>query len=61
MNDEMKMKGGSGTKCKPQYRERMLNVFIRIFLYQWRKQLSRILRFQTQEKFADIWLCLQFK
>jgi hypothetical protein len=27
MNDEMKMKGGSGTKCKPQYSERMLNVF----------------------------------
>jgi hypothetical protein len=27
MNDEMKMKGGSGMKCKPQYLERMLNVF----------------------------------
>jgi hypothetical protein len=27
MNDEMEMMGGSGTKCKPQYSERMLNVF----------------------------------
>jgi hypothetical protein len=27
MNDEIKMKGGSGTRCKPQYSERMLNVF----------------------------------
>jgi hypothetical protein len=27
MNDEMEMKGGSGTKCKPQYSVRMLNVF----------------------------------
>jgi hypothetical protein len=27
MNDEMGMKGGSRTKCKPQYSERMLNVF----------------------------------
>ncbi len=27
MNDEMEMKGGSETKCKPQYSERMLNVF----------------------------------
>ncbi len=31
---------------------------IRIFLHQLRKQLSRILHFQTQEKFADIWLVL---
>ncbi len=31
---------------------------IRIFLHQLRKQLSSILRFQTQEKFADIWLVL---
>jgi hypothetical protein len=23
MNDEIEMKGGSGTKCKPQYSERM--------------------------------------
>ncbi len=29
-----------------------------IFLQQLRKQLSRILRFQIQEKFADIWLVL---
>jgi hypothetical protein len=27
MNDEMKMKGGIGTRCKPQYSERMLNIF----------------------------------
>ncbi len=27
MNDEMEMTGGSGRKCKPQYSERMLNVF----------------------------------
>jgi hypothetical protein len=27
MNDEMERKGWSGTKCKPQYSERMLNVF----------------------------------
>ncbi len=27
MNDEIEMKGGSETKCKPQYSERMLNVF----------------------------------
>ncbi len=27
MNAEMKMKGWSGTKCKPLYSERMLNVF----------------------------------
>jgi hypothetical protein len=27
MNDEIEMKGGSGTKCKPQYSERMLNIF----------------------------------
>jgi hypothetical protein len=58
MNDEMEMKGGSGTKCKPQYSERMLNVFTHIFLHQMRKQLSRILRFQTQQKFADVWLVL---
>jgi hypothetical protein len=38
MNDEMEMKGGSGTKCKPQYSERMLNVLIRIFLHQMRKR-----------------------
>jgi hypothetical protein len=25
MNDEMEMKGGSGTKCKSQYSEKMLN------------------------------------
>ncbi len=31
---------------------------IRIFLHQLRKQLCRILHFQTQEKFADIWLVL---
>ncbi len=58
MKDEMKMKGGSGTKCKPQYSERMLTFLIRIFLHQLRKQLSRILRFQTQEKFTDILLVL---
>ncbi len=27
MNEEMEMKGGSGTKRKPKYSERMLNVF----------------------------------
>jgi hypothetical protein len=27
MNDEMRVKGGSGLRCKPQYSERMLNVF----------------------------------
>jgi hypothetical protein len=27
MNDEVEMKGGGGTKCKPQDSERMLNVF----------------------------------
>ncbi len=27
MNDEMEMKGGSGRECKPQYSERMLNIF----------------------------------
>jgi hypothetical protein len=27
MNDEMVMMGGSGTKCKFQYSERMLNIF----------------------------------
>jgi hypothetical protein len=27
MNDEIKMMGRSGTKCKPQYSERMLNDF----------------------------------
>jgi hypothetical protein len=31
---------------------------IRIILHQLRKQLSRILRFQTQDKFEDIWLVL---
>ncbi len=31
---------------------------IRIFLLQLRKQLPKILRLQTQEKFADIWLGL---
>jgi hypothetical protein len=27
MNDEIRMKRRSGTKCKPQYSERKLNVF----------------------------------
>jgi hypothetical protein len=27
MNDEMKMRGGRGMWCKPQYSERMLNFF----------------------------------
>jgi hypothetical protein len=27
MKDEKRMKGGSGTRCKLQYSERMLNVF----------------------------------
>jgi hypothetical protein len=57
MNDEMKMKGWSGTKCKPQYSDRMLKVF-NLHLSTSVEKASRILRFQTQEKFADIWLLL---
>jgi hypothetical protein len=38
MNDEMMMKGGSGTKCKPQYWENAERFLIYIFLHQKRKQ-----------------------
>jgi hypothetical protein len=27
MIEEMKMRGGSGARCKPQYSDRMMNVF----------------------------------
>jgi hypothetical protein len=58
MNDEMEMMGGSGTKCKPQYSERMLNVFNPHLSAPDEKAVVYNLRFQTQEKFTDIWLVL---
>ncbi len=33
MNDEMVMMGVSGMKCKPQYSERMLNVFNPLIIF----------------------------
>ncbi len=42
MNDEMGMKGGSGTWYKPQYLRVFWTFLIHIFLHQLRKQLSRI-------------------
>jgi hypothetical protein len=42
MNDEMMMKGGSGTKCKPQYSERMLNGFDPYLSAPDEKAVSRI-------------------
>jgi hypothetical protein len=38
MNNEMEMKGGSGTKCKPQYLRECWTFLIHIFLHQMRKQ-----------------------
>jgi hypothetical protein len=42
MNDEMAMKGGNGMKCKPQYSERMLNIFDPHFSAPDEKTESRI-------------------
>jgi hypothetical protein len=38
----MEMKGGSETKCKPQYSERMLNVFNLLLSAPDEKAVSRI-------------------
>ena len=57
MNDEMSMKRRVGTKGKPIV-ERMLNVFDLHFPTPAVEAMSRILRFQNQEKFANIWLVL---
>ncbi len=54
----MNMKGGSGTWCKPQYSENMLNVFNPHLPTPAKKAVVQNLRFLTQEKFADIWLVL---
>ncbi len=57
MNDEMRLKGGSGTWCKPQ----CFNVLIHIFLHQLRKQLSRIYTSKSRRNLQTFGWCLQFK
>ncbi len=56
MNDEMVMKGRVERSANPNT-ERMLNVFDLHLLHQKRKQCLD-LRFQNQEKLANIWLVL---
>ncbi len=57
MNYEMMMKGGSGTKCKPQYWENAER-FWSTFFYTRRESSVQNLHFQNQEKFVNIWLVL---
>ncbi len=56
----MKWRWGEGVErdANPNILRECWMFIISIFLHQLRKQLSWILRFQTQEKFEDIWLVL---
>ncbi len=57
----MGMKGGTGTKCKPQYSERMLNVFDPNFSAPDEKAASRICASQPRRNLQTFGRCLQFK
>jgi hypothetical protein len=61
MNDEMAMKGGSGTKCKPQYSERMLNIFDPHLSAPDEKTESRICASKPRRNLQTFAWCLQFK
>ncbi len=61
MNDEMGMKGGSGTKCRPQYSERMLNVFDPHLSAPDEKAVSRICASKPRRNMQTFGRCLQFK
>ncbi len=60
MNDEMEMKGGSGTKCKPQYSERMLNVFDPHPSAPDEKAVSKIFASKPRRNLQTFGWCLQF-
>jgi hypothetical protein len=61
MNDEMEMKGESGTKCKPQYSERMLNIFDPHLSALDEKAVSRIFASKPRRNLQTFGWCLQFK